>query len=352
MFGKGLCRRQLWGRPTHITFVNRKDQLNDIFIADSATYAHLRALDPEIPDFVWGIIVRYRPYVSPVQWEAVREFTIENAVRMQPRTFDATRRLMSMSARFAAWVWTTTGTQLTVDRVYTQNNVSRYLHACLPKHSESHRWGFVRQVGTVADTLAGTGIKRLPAPHPAGRRPFTVSDAATMHSWAASLTTDLKRRNAWALLGLAGGAGLRADEIIDTRIGDIEVVAGRVFVNIPGKRPRRVPVMHLWNRTLLRSIQDLTNPDDFVFRGYRWDEYRPRVIQSFLSEHPARVRATVSRLRSTWIIAQIDNGLPVPVLLAIAGFASAQSLDKHLVHAKPANINAYVGLIIGEEVAR
>lgn len=352
MFGKGLCRRQLCGRPTHITFVNRKDQLNDIFLADSATYAHLRALDPEIPDYVWGIIVRYRPYVSPVQWEAVREFTIGNAVRMQPRTFDATRRLMSMSARFAAWVWTTTGTQLTVERVYTQNNVSRYLHACLPKHSESHRWGFVRQVGTVADTLAGAGIKRLPAPNLPGRRPFTVSDAATMHSWAASLTTDLKRQNAWALLGLAGGAGLRADEIIDTRIGDIEIVDGRVFVNVPGKRARRVPVMHLWNRTLMRSVQGRTDPDEYVFRGYRWDEYRPRVIQNFLTDHPARVRATVSRLRSTWIIAQIDNGLPVPVLLAIAGFASAHSLDKHLAHAKAANTSAYVGLIIGEEVAR
>ncbi|TFC28294.1 hypothetical protein E3O53_12485 [Cryobacterium sp. TMT2-18-3] len=332
--------------------MTRKDQLNDIFHADSATYSHLRALDPEIPDFVWGIIVRFRPYVSPVQWEAVREFTIENAVRMQPRTFDATRRLMSMSARFAAWVWTTTGTQLTVDRVYTQNNVSRYLHACLPKHSESHRWGFVRQVGTIADSLAGTDIARLPAPHFVGRRPFTVSDAATMHSWAASLTTDLKRRNAWALLGLAGGAGLRAHEIIDVRIGDIEVVDGRVFVNIPGKRSRRVPVMHLWNRTLLRSIQDRPNPDDYVFQGYRWDEYRPRVIQSFLSEHPARVRATVSRLRSSWIVTQIDNGLPLPALMGIAGFASAQSLDKHLAHAKPMNTTAYIGLITGEEVAR
>lgn len=217
---------------------------------------------------------------------------------------------------------------------------------------ESHRWGFVRQIGTVADTLSGASIKRLPAPHLPGRRPFTVADAATMHSWAASLTTELKRRNAWALLGFAGGAGLRAHEIIEMKIRDIEVVDGRVFVNIPGKRQRRVPVMHLWNRTLLRSIDGRANPDDFVFRGYRWDEYRPRVIQSFLSEHPARVRATVSRLRATWIIAQIDNGIPLPVLKAIAGVSSAHSLDKHLLHAKPANINAYVGLIIGEEVAR
>ncbi|TFB97660.1 hypothetical protein E3O35_18190 [Cryobacterium sp. MDB2-A-2] len=354
MFTERVRCRQFRDRPTHVMFVNRKDRLHNIFLADSATYAHLRALDPELPDFAWGIIVRYRPQISPVQWEAVREFTISNAVQMRPRTFDAARRLMSMSARFGAWVWTTTGTQLTVERVYTQNNVSLYLHACLPKHSESHRWGFVRQVGTIADTLADAGIKRLPAPHLPGRRrsPFTVSDAATMHSWAASLTTDLKRQNAWALLGLAGGAGLRAHEIIETRISDIEVIDGRVFVNVPGKCARRVPVMHLWNRTLMRSVQGRTNPDEYVFRGYRWDEYRPRAIQSFLTEHPARVRATVSRLRSTWIVAQIDNGLPVPVLLAIAGFVTAQSLDKHLIYAQTANIDAYVGLIIGEEVAR
>jgi integrase len=293
-----------------------KDRLNDTFLADSETYAHLRAFDPELPDHVWHVIIRYRPQLSTVQWEAVREFTIVNAVRMKPRTFETVRRLMTMSARFNAWVWTSMGTTLTVERVYTQNHVYRYLQERLPKHSKAHRWGLVRQLGTIAETLANVDVKPLPSLHRrASRRPFTSAEVASMHSWAASLTTALKRQNALALLGLAGGAGLRPDEIIDMRIGDVDVADGRVFVNVPGSRPRRVPVRHPWNRTLMRSVAGRTNLDEYIFRAYRLEEYRPRAIQTFLTDHPARVRATVSRLRSTWIVAQIDNGLPLPVLI-------------------------------------
>jgi integrase len=343
-----------WRHKTaaHKPFMNTKDRLNDNFRRDSATYAHLRALDPGLPDHAWAVIIRYRPQLPTIQWAAVREFTITNAVLMKPRTFEAVRRLMTMSARFNAWVWTANGITLTAGRVYTQNHVYLYLQERLPKHSETHRWGVVRQLGAIADALAETGIKRLPAPHSPGRRPFTMSEAASMHSWAASLTTDLKRQNAWAILGLAGGAGLRTEEIIDVRLGDIDILDGRVFVNIPGNRPRRVPVLYPWNRTLLRSISTRTDPEDFAFRGYRLEEYRPRAIQSFLTDHPSRVRPTVSRLRSTWIVSQIDKGLPLPVLKSIAGFVSASSFEKHLVHARPVSLEAYVGLINGEEVSR
>ncbi|TFB76736.1 site-specific integrase [Cryobacterium glaciale] len=330
--------------------MTRKDRLNDIFRDDSRTYAHLRAADPELPDHVWEVIIRYRPQLSDLQWDAVREFTIVTAINMKPRTFETVRRMMTMTGRFNAWVWASTGTTLTVERVYTQNNVYRYLQECLPKHSETHRWGVARQLGTIAEVLAENTVTRLPTPHAHRRRPFTIAEVASMHSWAASLTTDLKRQNAQALLGLAGGAGLRANEIIDLRLGDIDIVDGRLFVTVPGMNSRRVPVRHPWNRTLLRSLAGRTDSSEYVFRAYRFEEYRPRAIQTFLTDHPGRVRATLTRLRATWIVAQIDNGLPLPVLMALAGFSTTGSLDKHLVHAQPLDVANYVGLVIGEEV--
>ncbi|QYF74360.1 tyrosine-type recombinase/integrase [Cryobacterium sp. PAMC25264] len=330
-----------------------KDRLNDTFLADSATYAHLRVLDPGLPDHVWEVIVRYRPLLSTLQWNAVREFTIITAVRMQPRTFETVRRLMTMSARFNVWVWAATGTELTIERVYTHNNVYLFLQERLAKHSEIHRWGVVRQLGAITDALGTASIKRLPSPkRNPRRRPFTLAEVAALHSWAASLTTNFKRQNALAILGLAGGAGLRSDEVIETRIRDIEIIEGRVFVHVPGIRARTVPVRTPWNRTLLRSLDGRTETDEFVFRGWRLDEYRPRAIQTFLTEHPSRIRATVSRLRASWVITQIDNGLPLPVLMKIAGFTATASLDKHLVHAQPLDLGLYTGLIIGEEISR
>ena len=331
--------------------MTRKDRLNDIFRRDSAAYAHLRAADPELPDHVWEVIIRYRPQLSALQWDAVREFTIVTAIKMKPRTFETVRRMMTMTGRFNAWVWASSGTTLTVERVYTQNNVYRYLQERLPTHSETHRWGMARQLGTIAEVLAQNTVDRLPTPHAHRRRPFTTAEVASLHSWAASLTTDLKRQNAQALLGLAGGAGLRANEIIDLRLSDLDIVDKRLFVNVPGVNPRRIPVRHPWNRTLLRSLVGRTDPDEYVFRAYRFEEYRPRAIQTFLTDHPGRVRATVSRLRATWIVAQIDNGLPLPILMALAGFSSTGSLDKHLIHARPLDMANYVGLVIGEEVS-
>jgi integrase len=353
MFFKILCWNPNFRPvPAHILGMNRKERLNNLFLTDSARFAHLRNLDPELPEHVWQVIIRYTPQLSHTQWEAVREFTLANAVLMKPRTFENVRRLMSMSARFNAWVWTTSGCTLTTERVYTQNNVYRFLQNRLTKHSEMYRWGIVRQLGTIAETLAATDIKRLPSPLLPGKRlPFSMPETATLHSWASTLSTTLKRQNAWALLGLAGGAGLRSDEIVETRLSDIELVNEQLFVNVPGPRARRVPVRHPWNRTLHRSLAGRSNPEEYVFRGYRHEEYRPRAIQTFLTDHPGPVRATISRLRSTWVCTQLEADVPTDIIMTIAGFRSAGSLDLHLAHLPKRSIDNHVGRITGEASA-
>ena len=58
----------------------------------------------------------------------------------------------------------------------------------------------------------------------------------------------------------------------------IEIVDGRLFVNVPGVNPRRVPVRHPWNRTLLRRLVGRTDPNEYVFRAYRFEEYRPPAL--------------------------------------------------------------------------
>ncbi|WP_161498719.1 site-specific integrase [Microterricola pindariensis] len=330
-----------------------KDRLNDKFHSDSARYAHLRALDPELPDHVWSVIIRYAPRVPASQWQAVREFVIGNAVQMQFRKFETVRRHMTMASRFTAWVWTTTGSELTADRVFTERNVYRYLQDQYPKHSEGHRWGIARELASVARSLADTRVAQLPAPAPSTRRkPFTDAEIAAMHSWANSLSTTHKRQNASAILGLAGGAGLRSQDLVEIRLRDIDVVDGRLFVTVPGPNPRRVPVRHPWTRTLLRAIDGRANADEYVFRGHRLAEYPPHALQVFLTEHPCRIRPTVSRLRTSWIVDHINNGLPLHVLLAVTGLKNAASLDKFLMHARTPALDPYLGLLTGEELAR
>lgn len=330
--------------------MTEKHRLNDI-LRDAETYAHLHDINPEMPEFVWHIMLGYKPRVSAVQWGAVREFTLATAVSLRPDTFDSVRRTMSMSARFHAWLWATSGIELTVDRVYTQNNIDLYLQNQLGNRSKDHRWGVARQLVANGRALTDAPLKGLPGPDLHLRAPFTPKQIATMHSWANSLTTLKKRQNAWGLLGLAGGAGLRAEEIVNITVGDIDADNGRVFVNVPGSRARRVPVRHAWARVLLRSIEQRSTAD-LVFRGPHIEEYRPRIIQSFLTDHPARVRPTPSRLRASWLVHHLDNGVPVQVLKEIGGFTTYHTLFRYLELARPLDVTDYTGLLIGEEVAR
>ena len=283
-------------------------------------------------------------------WAAVRPFVIECVISMTPRTHATARRLMTMTALYVTWLWAATGCDLTVDRVFRDGFVSRYLVERLGKHSATYRYDTVRQLSGLAAKLTGETIGRLHTPPQGPRvRPYTSAEDASLYSWANTLSTPLKRQNARGLLGLAGGAGLTAVEVMAARVNDVEVVDGRVFVNVRGDRPRRVPVRANWARTLIKSIGTRTSGN--VFHAYRLQEYLPHELQRFLSDHPCTPRPSAARLHSGWIVTQLEAGLPLDVLLEVTGFTSAQSFQPYQRYARPARINDYFGRIIGEEAA-
>lgn len=263
-----------------------------------------------------------------------------------------TRRLMSMTARFHLWLWTTAGTTFTVTRAYTQLNIDRYLAIELKSHSPKHRWGVSRQLVKIGRELADADLIGLPEPGGKRRPPFTSKQIASMHSWANSLTTPLKRQNAWAILGLAGGAGLTSGEIIRVRVTDITVEDTAVFVSVSGKRARKVPVRHAWAKVLMRSLAGRETTDEYLFRGYNDGEYEGRSLQSFLTEHPAPTRPTPSLLRTGWILHHMSNNVPAPVIKELAGLPDFAALARYYEHAAPLDASAFTALLVGSEPSR
>ncbi|MFD7871520.1 tyrosine-type recombinase/integrase [Microbacterium sp. NPDC059771] len=342
--------RALFWLAAYIAGMTAKHRLTD----NSAEFAELRATCAQIPDFAWRIMLGYNPKGASAAgaWTAVRSFTIETAAAMHPDTYDVARRLMTLTARFHMWIWARTGTDLTVRRVYTQLNIDRYLSAAYKDHSASHRWGVSRQLVKVGRELADADLVALPLPEGKVRAPFSAKQIATMHSWANSLTTTKKRQNAQALLGLAGGAGLTAAEIVEARVSDIDIDGDVVFVNVLGAQPRRVPVRRAWARVLLRSIEGREHTSEVLFRGPRIDEYPPRIIQTFLTDHPAPVRPTPAVLRAAWIVHHINNHIPLQVLRDIAGFDHYDSLVRYYEHANVLDATDFTAQLVGAEVTR
>jgi len=257
-----------------------------------------------------------------------------------------------MTARFHLWLWTTTGAVLTLERAYTQRNIDRYLDTELKFHSARHRWGVSRQLVKIGRNLADADLIGLPEPDGTRRPPFTSKQIASMHSWANSLNTPLKRRNAWAILGLAGGAGLTSAEIIRVRVADITVNDAVVFVTVRGKRARAVPVRHAWVKVLLRSIAGREEPDELLFRGYNDGEYEGRSLQSFLTDHPAPTRPTPSLLRTGWILHHINNNIPAPVIKELAGLPDFTALGRYYDHAAPLHASTFTAQMVGGESAK
>ena len=328
----------------------RKNRSNDIrpFHLASATDNTIEAfhrVDPDLPEFAHRIITGYHPQTRPVAWEQVRPFVIGCVLAMRPRTHENTRRLMTMTALYASWVWTVTGAELVPDRIFSNALVGRYLSESLADHSEIYRFDTTRQLSTMAALLGRTDINRLPTPWQSERvRPHSQSDIAAINSWAATLPTEMTRRNGRAVLGLGGGAGLPAAELMAVRVEDIDDYGDTMVVNVFGERARRVPVFDFWARILRKSID--SRSQGLMFKGYRLEEYPPRALQTFLSDYPCSVRPSAARLHSGWVIEHLNSHTPLPVLMEIAGFTSAQSLQAYLPQSTPQTAEDFFGLTV------
>ena len=314
--------------------------------------AHLRGIDPGLPDFAWSVISKFRPRLeTPAQWTAIRPFAISTVLRQKPREFDASRRLMTIVTRYTAWVWATTGAELTPERVFKAALVTRFVEQRLANHSPAYRFDVTRHLCSTMESLTGVRGRRLPMP-PASRNmvPYSAKAMGQFHSWALSRNSDRRRHNAYSILALCGGAGLTAAELVGARIEDISTQGHRVFVQVNGTRARRVPILDTWYRVLDRAIDGRTDGD--LFHGNRSEEYPPRLVQSFLSEQSFDLRVSPSRLRLTWVVRQLEHNLPLPVLLDIAGFSNASAVNAYLRHLTPQVTADFLDTIAGAEANR
>lgn len=313
----------------------------------AAIEAALMLADPELPAMCARIIAGYTPNPPTAIWPQVRQFTIDCTIAMRPRTHANARRTMTMIGLFSAWVVTATGCPVTPARIFTQAHLNRYVNVGLAQHSVIYRFDVSRTIARVAETVAGVHLAKRPTPPAANAvAPHSTDDIARLHSWSNTLSTPLKRQNARALLALAAGAGLTAQQIMDAQVGDVELTDGRAFVTLREPIERRVPVRASWVQSLSRAIDGRTAGD--IFHAYRLDEYPPHQLQQFLTKNRGELRPSVARLRSGWIVSLINANLPVDVLLEVTGFTTPASLYPYLRHTQAHSTTDWLARITGE----
>ncbi|WP_141989414.1 tyrosine-type recombinase/integrase [Rhodoglobus vestalii] len=314
--------------------------------------AHLRELDPGMPDLDWGIVSKFRPRLeTPAQWEAIRSFVISIVLMTQPRDFNPVRTAMTVLTRYVAWVWATTGAELRFEKIFTQRLLDAFVEIGLADRSPAYRFDVHRRIAVLIEKQTDARLKRIPEPAPSKKMvPYTSAELARFQSWALGQNSDRRRHNAYSILALCGGAGLSAAELIDTRIEHLATDGVHITVSVQGSRPRVVPISTTWHPALARAVDGRST--GYLFHGNRGEEYSPRLVQSYLSEQKWDLRVSASRLRLTWIIQQFDNDLPLAVIKEVCGFINLASVDRYLHLIAPRPAGDYFEQIAGSAVTR
>lgn len=155
-------------------------------------------------------------------------------------------------------------------------------------------------------------------------QPYSDEEVADLLGAVRGLTTPHRRDNALVIMSCGLGAGLANSDLCGLVGGDVDDSGPVVAINITfGPRQRRVPVRVEWENEIVRRAREVG--DLPMFHPGR---AKPRVkdIPNFLDRlsFPYLPRLGLQRLRVTWIVRQLEAGVPPHVVAASAGVGHSQ----------------------------
>lgn len=154
-------------------------------------------------------------------------------------------------------------------------------------------------------------------------RPYSRDDERTLAGWARGLPTARMRNGAIALLGLGLGAGLQSSELEVADPTWVHTSGSEMTLVVPGQRARRVPVATGWQWAVRDALERNDGGPLFARTVTAAKRKRVSAFTENLPRHGAP-KLSVQRMRVTWIVRRLDDGVPLNVLTAAAGVGADQ----------------------------
>ena len=303
------------------------------------------------PPAVARVIDGYVADVPEAHWAAIGTFVRDSVTDLAPQTAGVARNYLAATAKFAHWLWQTVGATLDPQSVFRPALINRFMQEVMSAHSSTYQYQTTQRLNILAAHFTKTVPARLNLKDPRAVSTYTDRDLISFRSSAARRNNPARRSNAHVLLALGAGAGLRAEEIATARVGDISIDADGMTVAVHGKQPRLVPLHRQWVNTLTLSLTDRP-AQEFAFSGYRPPGYPARVIHQLGIDDPDEQTPSTTRLRATWIVLQLNAGVPLDLLLNIAGLNTPTSLAPYVRVMDRHDLVDYRDIIAGHENAR
>ena len=269
----------------------------------------------------------YRPKkVRSEVWDGpLAAFVVKEAGRLVVE-LDTMKRFVRVLSRIGAWC-VDNGIPLDVETVLDPDTIERFLllgAAGEPDSTLSTWRGELRRIGPALTRSApweppikGFSRKTLPAPYSEREVRLILRDAAHQ-------STPLKSRSTLAIVALGLGAGLDGRWNCKIKGTEVEADEGGLVVNVPGPLPRTVPIRDCFSETV-RSFAEEAGDGPFVGRLTN-DLNAPNEITRNAVIDQNRVLLQSGRLRSTWLVAQLNAGTHIAVVTGAAGMTRIDTL--------------------------
>lgn len=267
--------------------------------------------------------------------EVARDSLIVAPQPVGPTWVKSTLAIVAMLVRSVA----SDGGPITREHVFTETARNRLLYVHMADYKQNSVRTYRGRLDLITMALQGVTVRTVgslpPLQNSLPSDPCTVEEEATLYPWAAGLRPDERRKRmvATVVVGLAVGA--RTPELIRLRSDDITVNATGVHVcltNTDGVS-RVVTCRREWEDRLIELVK-ITPPGHYLVAPWRDTQisdntYSLTVWNAQQASTPPRYFSARS-LRSTWLVRQMEAGVPVRSLLEAADLRSGESLFRML----------------------
>jgi hypothetical protein len=278
---------------------------------------------------------KYSPVVVSYEaWVAVREFVFEQVERCD-LAFDRTRLIVKVLAQLAAWCLDE-HIGLDVENVLDPDTADRWVESPLWTWSPRTRASYRSALREIGPALTKTAPWQ-PRPKPYARvqlpRPYDDFELRVILRDIRGQRTPFRSRAARAVVALGLGAGLDARWSCKIRGNDVGDDRTGVFVSVMSPAARVVYVRREFAWDILELADDAG--DGLLVGSNSTNKNLPNAIAKQTVIDQGRVALQPGRLRSTWIVAQLDAGTHLRVLMDAAGIETLDAIRDLMRYVAP-----------------
>jgi hypothetical protein len=275
--------------------------------------------------------MKYRPVnVLPADWNRVKDFCRQAVLTYGPVNAKVAGEMLSTVTLFVLWATREEYAPLDYEGIFHPALMGRYLRSRVSNKNSSAYKSLHSRLFRIASAVADVDHNRKKR----GRfavpvHEYTAGELADLESWAATQKTDIRRRRAYTVLALMGGAGLWTKEALGVTGADILGDSNGYSIRIAGRNPRVVPVLSDFSGYLERVIGHYRDDEFVLFHGGTPESRAVSLRALYRGAHPS---PNPQWFRDTWMLRQL-RALPASIVMQAAGMPDVTTLRRYLPNA-------------------